>query len=304
MQIYLPIAEMPIDLLTILALGSVAGFLSGMFGIGGGFLMTPFLIFLGVPPAVAVASSANQIIASSFSGFAAHKRRGNVDFKMAGYLLAGGAVGSTFGIWLFSALKKLGQIDLVISLSYVVFLGGIGLMMASESVRAFTRRKKGLPPPQKKTYEWQARLPFKTDFPRSKLNISAVLPVAVGVVSGIIVAIMGIGGGFLMIPAMIYILGMPTSVVVGTSLLQMILITSNVTFFHAYFTHTVDVVLALMLLSGSVVGVQMGTRMGHRLPADALRVMLAFLVLAVAFKMTADLFVAPKNLYSVEFVRE
>jgi len=300
MHIYLPIAEMSVNVLTILLLGGVTGIFSGMFGIGGGFLMTPFLIFLGIPPSVAVATSANQIIAASFSGFMAHWRKGNVDFKMGWLLLVGGLAGSSFGVYLFTLLKRLGQVDLVISLLYVLFLGVIGGLMALESFR--TIRQKEQAASMKKTYRWQRifqRMPMKTHFPHSELEVSIVLPVLVGVLVGVMVSLMGVGGGFIMIPAMIYLLGMPTSVVIGTSLFQIIFTTSHVTIMHAVSSQSVDVVLAFLLLTGSVVGAQYGSRFGGRLPAEQLRAAMASMVLLVALKLAVDLVIPPDDLYSV-----
>jgi len=300
MEIYLPIAEMSVNILGILALGVITGILSGMFGVGGGFLTTPFLMFIGIPPAVAVASSANQIVASSLSGFLAHWRRGNVDFRMGILLLEGGIVGSSAGVWLFTVLKKIGQIDLVISLLYVTLLGSIGAMMALESFRSLKRTEEQTMAPAAATrFAFLARLPLMTEFSRSKLKISALLPLSIGFLSGVLVSLLGVGGGFLMIPAMIYVLGMPTSVVIGTSLFQIIFITANVTFLQAITTHTVDIMLAVLLLSGSVIGAQMGTRIGSRIPAAKLRGMLALIVLSVALKLAYDLFVTPDSLYSV-----
>lgn len=299
MQIYLPIAEMSVNIFTILLLGGVTGILSGMFGVGGGFLMTPFLIFIGIPPSVSVASSANQIIASSVSGFLAHWRRQNVDFKIGALLLLGGLFGSTLGVWIFHLLKQIGQIDLVISLFYVFFLGGIGVLMAIESSRAILHQRKKAPTALHSRSVWLSRLPWKMRFPHSKLFISAWLPLLIGFFIGIMVSIMGIGGGFFMIPAMIYILGMPTSVVIGTSLFQIIFITANVTFLQAISTHTVDIVLAFLLLTGSVVGAQLGTRLGAKIAAEHLRALLALLVLAVSIKLAWGLFATPVDLYSV-----
>ncbi|HEY5598744.1 MAG TPA: sulfite exporter TauE/SafE family protein, partial [Kiloniellales bacterium] len=251
MQIYLPIAEMSVNIFLLLGMGGGVGFLSGLFGVGGGFLMTPLLIFIGVPPAVAVGTEANQIVASSVSGVLAHWRRGNVDFKMGFVLLLGGFAGSTLGVGLFSFLRELGQIDLVISLSYVVFLGIIGGLMFLESLRAM-RRRKAAAGQRRKLHQhiWIHGLPLKMRFRRSKLYISALMPLAIGFLVGVLSAIMGVGGGFIMVPAMIYLLGMPTSVVVGTSLFQIIFVTANVTFLQAYANQTVDVVLALLLLTG------------------------------------------------------
>lgn len=245
-----------------------------------------------------MATGANQIIAASVSGLLAHWRRGNVDFKMGLLLLAGGVVGSSLGVWLFSLLKSLGQIDLVISLSYTLFLSVIGILMGVESVRTLLRNNRGVRR-KRHVHTWMHGLPLKTRFRKSKLYISAILPVTLGLVVGVMVAIMGVGGGFIMIPAMIYILGMPTVVVVGTSLFQIIFVTANVTFLHAINTHSVDVVLALLLLLGSVVGAQFGTRLGGQLKGEQLRGILALIVVLVALKLVADLMITPDDLYSI-----
>ncbi len=299
MQIYLPIAEMSINLFLPLILGGGIGFLSGLFGIGGGFLMTPLLIFIGVPPAVAVATEANQIVASSVSGVLAHWRRANVDFKMGLVLLLGGLSGSTLGVILFSVLRELGQIDLVISLAYVVFLGTVGLLMLYESVGVMRQRRTAqLRRMKLHQHTWVHGLPFKMRFRRSKLYVSALLPFFVGFGVGILSAIMGVGGGFIMVPAMIYLLGMPTSVVIGTSLFQIIFVTANVTFLQAYANQTVDVVLALLLLTGGVIGAQIGAKAGAGLRGEELRGLLALMVLAVCGKLFFDLLVTPNDVYS------
>lgn len=304
MNIYLPIAEISVNIFLLLGMGGCVGFLSGMFGVGGGFLMTPLLIFIGVPPTVAVATEANQIVASSVSGVIAHTRRKNVDFKMGMMLLIGGVVGSTSGVWLFSALKALGQIDLVIRLSYVIFLSIIGGLMFFESMRAVLRKRKGYvgtggAHKRKDHSGWQHKLPFKMRFRRSKLYISALLPIGVGVVVGILAAIMGVGGGFIMVPAMIYLLGMPTSVVVGTSLFQIIFVTANVTILQAATNQTVDIVLALLLLIGGVIGAQFGARAGMKLQGEQLRVLLAIMVIGVCVKLGYDLIITPDDLFSL-----
>ena len=302
MQIYLPIAEMSANIFLLLGMGGGVGFLSGIFGVGGGFLMTPLLIFIGVPPAVAVGTEANQIVAASVSGVLAHWRRGNVDFKMGIVLLAGGIVGSSIGVWLFSILRGLGQIELVISLCYVVFLGIIGALMAVESSRAMLPTRRGRSRRKLHQHYWVHGLPLKMRFRRSKLYISALLPLGVGFVVGMLAAIMGVGGGFVMVPAMIYLLGMPTSVVVGTSLFQIIFVTANVTFLQAVNNFTVDVVLALLLLTGGVIGAQFGTRVGSRLRGEQLRGLLALIVLAVCGKMLFDLVGTPADPFSVGLV--
>ncbi|MCZ6637935.1 MAG: sulfite exporter TauE/SafE family protein [Alphaproteobacteria bacterium] len=300
MQIYLPIAEISLDVFLLLGMGGAVGFLSGLFGVGGGFLMTPLLIFIGVSPAVAVASEANQVVAASASGMLAHMRRGNVDFKMGAVLLAGGFVGSSFGVWLYSALRAVGQLDLVISLAYVAFLGIIGTLMLAESVRAVLRRRKpGSQLRKLHQHTWLHGLPLKIRFRKSKLYISALLPLAIGFFVGILSAIMGVGGGFIMVPAMIYLLGMPTATVVGTSLFQIIFVTANVTFLQAVNNQTVDVVLALTLLTGGVVGAQIGGRFAGRLPGEYLRLLLGAFVLFVGALMMFGLVSTPEDIFSV-----
>ncbi|WP_299437310.1 sulfite exporter TauE/SafE family protein [uncultured Rhodospira sp.] len=301
MQIYLPIAEMSVNVFVILGMGWGIGFLSGAFGVGGGFLMTPMLMFLGVPPPVAVGTGANQIVASSVSGVIAHTRRGNVDFRMGGVLLVGGLLGSTAGVWLFAVLQRLGQIDLAISLSYVVFLGIVGGLMFVESLQAVVRsRRRGSRSRNGAgRHSWIHGLPFKMRFRKSKLYISALLPGAVGFFVGVLTAIMGVGGGFVMVPAMIYLLGMPTQVVVGTSLFQIIFVTANTTFLQATMNQTVDVVLAILLLLGAVIGAQAGAQAGARLKSEQLRVLLAALVLAVCGKLAYDLVATPEDVFSL-----
>jgi uncharacterized membrane protein YfcA len=303
MQIYLPIAEMSVNVFLLLGMGAGVGFLSGLFGVGGGFLMTPLLIFIGIPPAVAVGTEANQIVAASVSGVLAHWRRGNVDFKMGLVLLLGGLAGSTLGVMLFSFLRGVGQIDLVISLCYVIFLGVIGALMLFESARTI-RRRKTAPGQRRKLHQhnWVHGLPLKMRFRRSKLYISALMPFGIGFLVGVLAAIMGVGGGFVMVPAMIYLLGMPTTVVIGTSLFQIIFVTANVTFLQAYANQTVDVVLALMLLIGAVIGAQFGARAGAKLHGEELRGLLALMVLAVCGKLFFDLLVAPNDVYSIGVV--
>lgn len=304
MYIYLPIAEISINIFVIIGLGGMVGLLSGIFGVGGGFLMTPLLIFLGVPPAVAVGTEANQIVASSVSGVLAHWRRGNVDIKMGSILLAGGLVGSTLGVALFALLRQLGQIDIVIKLSFIIFLGIIGMLMLVESLRAIMRsRMPGAKRGKLHQHNWLHGLPLKMRFRKSKLYISAILPFGVGAFVGVLSAIMGVGGGFIMVPAMIYLLGMPTAVVVGTSLFQIIFVTANVTFLQSVQTQTVDVVLAGLLLLGAVVGAQFGTRLGALLRGEQLRGLLALIVLGVCIKLLVDVIITPQDIFSLEFVR-
>jgi uncharacterized membrane protein YfcA len=262
------------------------------------------LIFFGVPPAVAVATEANQIVASSVSGVLAHMRRGNVDFKMGGILLIGGVIGSSLGVMLFKYLRDVGQIDLVIKLSYVVFLGIIGGLMLLESVRSILRsRRPGAPRRKLHQHNWLHGLPLKMRFRRSKLYISAILPLAIGAFVGLLAAIMGVGGGFIMVPAMIYLLGMPTSVVVGTSLFQIIFVTANVTLLQSVQTQTVDFMLAGLLLFGAVIGAQFGTRAGALLRGEQLRGLLALMVLAVCLKLGFELAMQPDDLFSVEMLK-
>lgn len=301
MQIYLPIAEVSVNAFLLLGLGGVVGILSGMFGVGGGFLMTPLLFFIGIPPAVAVATEANQIVASSFSGVLAHLRRKTVDLRMGAVLLVGGLAGAALGVMLFNYLKSLGQVDLLVKLCYVVFLGVIGGLMFFESLNAIRRAKKagGHPAPKRRQRTWVHSLPFKMRFRTSGLYISVIPPLVVGLLVGVLAAIMGVGGGFIMVPAMIYILGMPTKVVVGTSLLQIIFVTAFTTLLHATTNYTVDMALAVLLLVGGVVGAQIGTRIGVKLKAEQLRILLALMVLLVCGKLALDLLIQPSELYSL-----
>ena len=300
MHIYLPIAEMSVNIFLILGMGGAVGFLSGLFGVGGGFLMTPLLIFIGVPPPVAVGTEANQIVASSVSGVLAHWRRANVDFKMGFVLLLGGFVGSSLGVILFKYLQNLGQLDLVIKLSYVIFLGIIGFLMLWESSRTIIRSRSAAARRGKlHQHNWFHGLPFKMRFRKSKLYISAILPFLIGATVGVLSAIMGVGGGFIMVPAMIYLLGMPTSLAIGTSLFQIIFVTANVTFLQALTVQTVDILLAVLLLTGAVIGAQFGSKYSVRMKGEQLRALLALLVLGVCVKMIFDLTVMPADLYSL-----
>jgi uncharacterized membrane protein YfcA len=304
MEIYLPIAEVSLDVFVLLVLGGAVGFLSGVFGVGGGFLLTPLLIFIGVPPTVAVASSANQLVGASVSGVLAHWRRGNVDFKMGAILVFGGFLGSFLGVWIFGLLRRIGQIELVINLSYVLLLGTLGGLMLVEGTRALLRRRKpGAGRRKLHQHTWVHGLPLKMRFRRSKLYISALLPLGLGFAVGILSAIMGIGGGFVMVPAMIYMLGMPTAVVPGTSLFQIIFVAANVTILQAVNNRTVDAVLALLLLVGGVLGAQIGSRLGSHLRGEQLRIMLAMLVLLVALKLAYDMTATPDYLYSAAVLR-
>ncbi|MEO0485638.1 MAG: sulfite exporter TauE/SafE family protein [Pseudomonadota bacterium] len=299
MQIYLPIAEVSVNAFLLLGLGGIVGVLSGMFGVGGGFLMTPLLFFIGIPPAVAVATEANQIVASSFSGVLAHLRRKSVDLRMGTVLLIGGLVGAALGVVIFNYLKSLGQVDLLVKLCYVVFLGVVGSLMFVESLNAIRKSRQPQARPTRRKHTAIHALPFKMRFRVSGLYISVIPPLLVGLVVGILAAIMGVGGGFIMVPAMIYLLGMPTKVVVGTSLFQIIFVTGFTTLLHATTNFTVDVVLAVLLLVGGVIGAQIGTVIGARLKAEQLRVLLAAMVLLVCGKLAFDLLVMPTELYSI-----
>ena len=297
MLIYLPIAEVSVNAFLLLGLGGIVGVLSGMFGVGGGFLMTPLLFFIGIPPAVAVATEANQIVASSFSGVLAHLRRKTVDIKMGLVLQAGGLMGSGLGILVFNYLKALGQVDLLVKIFYVVFLGAIGSLMFVESINTLRHSSKGRTPAKRRKHNWVHNLPFKMKFRVSGLYISVIPPLLVGMAVGVLAAIMGVGGGFIMVPAMIYLLGMPTKVVVGTSLFQIIFVTAFTTMLHATTNHTVDIALALLLLIGGVIGAQIGTRIGVKLRAEQLRILLAIMVLAVCVKLSFDLLLTPSELF-------
>ncbi len=302
MQIYLPIAEVSVNAFLLLGLGGLVGILSGMFGVGGGFLMTPLLFFIGIPPAVAVATEANQIVASSFSGVLAHFKRKTVDLRMGVVLLIGGLVGAAIGVQVFAALTAIGQVDLLVKLCYVVFLGIIGGLMFFESLNAIRKARAAggaVAVPKRRQRGWIDALPFKMRFRTSGLYISVIPPLLVGLFVGVLAAIMGVGGGFIMVPAMIYLLGMPTKVVVGTSLFQIIFVTGFATLMHATTNFTVDMVLAVLLLVGGVVGAQIGARIGTRLKAEQLRILLAVMVLAVCGKLAFDLLVMPSELYSI-----
>jgi len=304
MSIYLPIAEMNVNILLIVFIGMLVGALSGLFGVGGGFLMTPLLIFLGIPPVVAVGSEAPHVLASSVSGVIAHWRKKNVDFKMGFFLLFGGILGSTLGVNLFKVLKSYGQIDIVIQLLFVIFLGFIGFSMAFESARTTIKNYKTTSSIRKKLHQhsWIHGLPFKIRFHRSKLYISAIPPVLIGFFVGILSAMMGVGGGFIMIPAMVYILGMSTNVVVGTSLFQIIFVTANSTFFQSYLNQTVDIVLSALMILGGVIGAQIGVIIGSKLKAEYLRGILAILVLLVCGKIFTDLILKPSELFTTSIL--
>jgi uncharacterized membrane protein YfcA len=300
MHIYLPIADIPINALLMLALGGVVGFLSGMFGVGGGFLMTPMLIFAGVPSAVAVATGANPLIASSITGTIAQYRRRNVDIKLGLYLLGGGAAGSLLGVHIVSLLRQAGQFDLAVSLLYVVFMSVVGGIMFVESLRAITSQRAGKPQSMRRRAQrgWIHALPFRTRFKASKLYISALPPIGLGVLVGLLSGVMGVGGGFVMVPILIYVLRVPTSLAIGTSLFQVIFVSAITTVLQAVWNHNVDIALALLLMIGGVIGAQAGAAAGERLHAEQLRLLLAILVLGVGLRLLAGLF-WPADLFSL-----
>jgi uncharacterized membrane protein YfcA len=303
MEIYLPIAGLPVNFFILMSLGLVVGFLSGMFGVGGGFLMTPMLMLLGIPPAVAVASEANHILAASFSGFLAHMRRLNVDFLMGFILLTGGIVGSILGVFLLKYLLMIGQEEIFISLSYIFILTFVGIWMLWESLNTLKKVNKGK---INKLHEhiWLHGLPFKIKFRKSHLYISIIPPIFIGFVVGVLSSIMGVGGGFILVPAMIYILGMPTQVVIGTSLLQIVFVTSVSTIMHSYINQTVDVVLSSLLLVGAVIGAQIGTRVLVKLKGEQIRFLLAIIIIIVAVVLIGEILVTPKEAFIVESIKE
>jgi uncharacterized protein len=301
MHVYLPIAEMSVNVFTFVGLGAVVGFLSGMFGVGGGFLMTPLLIFLGVPSPVAVGTEAAQIVASSVSGALWQYRRNNVDVQMGVVLLIGGICGSIIGVQMVKILIDAGRFDFFIAFGYVTLLGVVGVLMMIESINTIQRARTGAAAEPRKPgqHSWVHGLPFKVRFQRSKLYISALPPLIIGAFVGFLAAIMGVGGGFIMVPAMIYLLRMPANVVVGTSLFQIVFVTAATTILQATTNYTVDIVLALLLMVGGVVGAQFGSAMGARLKGEQLRFLLAAIVLLVAGRFAFDLVATPKELYSI-----
>jgi len=304
-QIYLPIAEISVNLLIMLGLGAAVGFLSGMFGVGGGFLLTPLLMFSGVPAPIAVATSANQIVATSVSGALTQWRRGNIDFRMGAILIAGGMAGAVAGALLLWQLRETGQVGLFVSLTYVVLLGVVGSLMLTESLRVIGRPRGSAPPASRRSgqHNWIHRLPFKLRFPRSRLYISALPPLVIGALVGLLTAFLGVGGGFVMVPAMIYLFRMPTNVVIGTSIFQIIFVTAMVSVLHAGLSQSLDVVLGLILAAGGVIGGQFGARAGQKLRGEQLRALLALMVLAVAVRLLFDLILTPSELYSIAPVR-
>ncbi len=304
MEIYLPIADLPVNVFLVLAMGLAVGFISGMFGIGGGFLMTPLLIFIGISPAVAVATVSSHIAASSFSGAIMYWRRRALDLALALMLLAGGIVGTVSGVWLFTALRALGQLDLTIGLAYVVLLGSVGTMMVTEGVRAILRAHQGKPVELRRSggHTWVHGLPLKVRFKQSRIYVSAIPVCGIGLVIGFVGAIMGIGGGFLLVPMLIYFLRVPTNVVIGTSMVLTLITMAFATILHAATNHLVDAVLALILMVGGVTGAQFGARAGQKMRSERLRLLLGILVLAVGMRFAYDLIVAPGDLYSIRIL--
>ncbi|MGG5886721.1 sulfite exporter TauE/SafE family protein [Falsiroseomonas sp. HC035] len=298
MQVYLPIAEMSVDALLLLGIGFGVGWLSGLFGVGGGFLLTPLLILIGIPAPVAVGSGANQTIGASVSGLIAQWRRGNVDFRMGTVLIIGGFFGSLAGVQLFAWLRRAGQVDLAVAIFYVVVLGSVGGLMVRESLGAILRRKRARPA-RLHEHLWMHGLPFKMRFRKSRLYISVIPPLGIGFGIGVLSAIMGVGGGFMLVPAMIYLLGMPTAVVIGTSLFQVVFVTANVTFLQAIQVGSVDIVLTLLLLAGGVSGAQFGAAMGTKLRGEEMRALLGVLVLTVALSLLWDLLRVPDALFVI-----
>jgi uncharacterized protein len=304
MEIYLPIAGLSVNVFVIILLGAAVGMLSGMFGVGGGFLTTPLLIFYGIPPMVAAASASTQVTGASVSGVFAHMKRGGVDFHMGAVLVAGGFVGTLFGALLFELLERWGQIDTVINILYVVMLGSIGGLMMRESLQAVlaSRGGKPLPPAKRRHHPLVANLPWRWRFYRSGLYISPLAPLILGFITGIMTMLLGVGGGFIMVPAMLYILGMSANVVVGTSLFQILFVTMSSTMVHSLTTKAVDIVLAVFLLIGSVTGAQIGARMAQRMKPEYLRLFLAGIVLLVAIRMALGLGWRPDEIYTVQLL--
>ncbi len=305
MQTYLPIADMPVNIFLVLGLGLAIGFLSGMFGIGGGFLLTPLLIFIGISPAVAVASVSPQIAASLSTSFLAHMRRGTIDFLLCGMLLIGGITGTLVGVWLFTLLRRADQLDLVIGLSYVTMLGVVGVLMVTEGLRAINRARLGGRADLRKpgSHTWIHRLPLKMRFKRSRIYISVIPVCAIGGIIGFVGSALGVGGGFMLVPMLIYLLRVPTATVIGTSTTLTLVTMMSSTVLHAFADHLVDAVLALLLMIGGVVGAQFGVRAGHKMRGEWLRLLLGVLVLLVGLRFAVNLVVHPADPYSLRLVR-
>ncbi len=304
MEIYLPIAGMSINFFLVLGIGGLVGFLSGLFGVGGGFLLTPLMMMIGIPPAVAAASDSNQIVAAASSGAYAHWRLGNVDFKMGLIILAGGIAGGTIGVQFVKVLRAMGNFEFVMKVVYVLMLGLVGGAMFIESWRTIRRSKSSAATGTEeiggaKLGQIFAKLPLKMNFHRSGLHASAIFPFSIGTIVGIMAALLGVGGGFIMVPAMIYIIGMPTIVAIGTDLFQIVLTSANVTLQQAFVNKTVDLLLALILLAGSTIGAQFGAIAGKRLKGEQIRILLAIIVLVLTVKIFFDLILTPADLVSL-----
>ena len=297
MTFYLPIAEIEINLLIILFFGFVVGFMSGLFGVGGGFLMTPLLIFMGIPPSTAVGTESVQILGSSVSGALAHSRKKNIDYEIGIFLLIGGIFGSTFGVILFNFLKQSGNIDLIINILYVIFLSVIGILMLIESTISLVKDDKSILKKRKRNL--LDYLPLKLKFRQSGIYISIILPIFVGIITGFLASLMGVGGGFIMVPAMIYLFRMGTVSAIGTSLFQIIFVAANTTILQASQNQTVDIVLATILLLGSVIGVQIGSRYTNILKGEYLRLILSSIIILVSLKLLIDLITVPSDLFSI-----
>ena len=301
MQLFLPIADIPVNVFLILAMGAAVGFVSGMFGIGGGFLMTPLLIFVGISPAVAVASVSSHIAASSMSGAISYWRRRSIDPALAAVLLMGGSIGTAMGVWTFTWLRSLGQLDLLIALSYVILLTTVGGLMFWEGLRAMLRARGGNPVPMRRSgsHSWVHGLPMKMRFKRSKIYLSVIPVNIIGLLIGFLGAIMGVGGSFILIPILIYVLRIPTSTVIGTSMALTLVTMVIATVLHAVTNHQVDAVLALILMIGGVTGAQFGAQAGHRIRGEHLRLLLGLLILAVGVRFAIELGIKPDEIYTV-----
>lgn len=298
MLIYLPIAEITVQAESILLLGAVVGFLSGMFGVGGGFLTTPFLIFMGMPPAIAVGTQANQLVAVSTNGVLGHWRRGNVDIRLALVMFAGSMLGTMIGVFLFRLMQHVGQIDLIIPILYILLLGTMGSLMLIESVSVLLKKTVIEERSRLAHHPALRALPYKMKFPHSRLYVSVFLPAGIGLVGGILVSVLGVGGGFILVPAMIYILGMPPLMVAGTSMLQILMTSIFATFMHAVTSHTVDLVLAALLVSGGVIGSQLGLKIARRVKGVHARILLALMLLIVSVQLAGTLLIKPADIYS------
>jgi hypothetical protein len=304
-QIYLPIANLPVNIFLVLGMGLAVGFISGMFGVGGGFLMTPLLIFVGISPAVVVASVAPQIAAALFTGFLSYWRKRSIDFALGGMLLIGGTLGTVGGVWLFTVLRSVDQLDLMIGLAYVTLLGIVGSLMVAESVQAINRARHGMPADLRRpgSHTWIHGLPLKLRFKRSRIYVSVIPVWAIGFMIGFIGSVLGVGGGFILVPMLIYFLRVPTATVIGTAMLLTLVTMTGATVLHATANHLVDAVLALILMVGGVIGAQFGARAGQKMRGERLRLLLGILVLLVGFRFGYDLVVHPADVYSIRNVR-